>query len=590
MLAENRLTDKQTKKFAMKAEQLQQAYFIAASIMLALTALAKGFALIWPSPDFSMQMMRFDPIFFFLSNQTMLWFAVFLELAVCGLIFGRSEPHKKYQTLCWIGCLFVAYRIGLSAGNFSQPCLCLGGSLERLGLSSDATRNMATLILLFILLPSGMILIDRKYAKMLKQRSKAHGKSKNKSGTTLLVAGLLCFGTDVKSQVEEKTFQLEGELEFSTFGFSDYSPSKDSFTITIQKEGRWQMTYHTPGLKDGYIVSGSDGKDTYEIAYSLKFRSKDPRHREQRRRGEISELPVTREFKSVDDKKHYAKITPGLYPYDFFFRGSRVIWFALASSHYLNTSTNPTRMPVPWSIDLRSDTMAYLYENQINVFPEWPHLPSKAGFFNLGKEGLSEENLAEGVPSFLEIDYDEGHPNANGMAEQRLEDLKNLEPGTFSAEYNCGLSTNVNGAIFPLHFELRSYFDKDKIQGHIFAGQITNIVEIKNAAPMGKPPIRGRGLTTEDYRFRNRAEGGTINYLRYSTSTNVWLEMDDDFLKVRQAERKMNDDLAGKRRFGRIVGMALMLAIIAMPLISWWKKRRQNIEFSHSREKTDAAR
>lgn len=211
-------------------------------------------------------------------------------------------------------------------------------------------------------------------------------------------------------------------------------------------------------------------------------------------------------------------------------------------------------------------------------------------FFNLGKEGLSEENLAEGVPSFLEIDYDEDHPNANGMAEQGLEDLKNLEPGTFSAEYNCGLITNVNGAIFPLRFELRSYFDKDKIQGHIFAGQITNIVEIKNAATMGKPPIRGRGLTTEDYRFRNRAEGGTINYLRYSTSTNVWLEMDDDFLKVRQAERKMNDDLAGRRRFGRIVGMALMLAIIAMPIISWWKKRRQNFEFSHSREKTDATR
>lgn len=141
-----------------------------------------------------------------------------------------------------------------------------------------------------------------------------------------------------------------------------------------------------------------------------------------------------------------------------------------------------------------------------------------------------------------------------------------------------------------MHFELRSYFDKDKIQGYLFAGQITNIVEIKNAALLGKPPIRGRGLTTEDYRFRNRAEGGTINYLRYSTSTNVWLEMDDDFLKVRQAERKMNDDLAGRRSFGRIVGMALMLAIIVMPLISWWKKRRQNIEFSHSREETDAAR
>ena len=71
-------------------------YLLGAGFVLAFTALAKIIALIRPAPGYAVQLMNFDPIVFFLSAQTLLWFAVLLELAVCGIVcFHNSRIHAS---------------------------------------------------------------------------------------------------------------------------------------------------------------------------------------------------------------------------------------------------------------------------------------------------------------------------------------------------------------------------------------------------------------------------------------------------------------------------------------------------------------
>ena len=131
---------RKTKKSELAFDKATAArlYLLGAGFILALTALAKIIALVRPVPGYAVQLMHFDPIVFFLSAPTLLWFAVLLELAVCGIVCFHTSRIVLHYALALLGSLFVSYQLGLWLGNFPHPCLCLGGSLEWLGISSGA--------------------------------------------------------------------------------------------------------------------------------------------------------------------------------------------------------------------------------------------------------------------------------------------------------------------------------------------------------------------------------------------------------------------------------------------------------------------
>ena len=161
-------------------------YLLGAGFVLAFTAIAKIIALIRPAPGYAAQLMHFDPIVFFLSAQTLLWFAVLLELAVCGIVCFHASRIVRHYALALLGSLFVSYQLGLWLGNFPHPCLCLGGSLEWLGISSDAMRIIAFLLPLYIWLPSGAVLARWLWKR--KQRNASFGRGKTPSDVLLLLA------------------------------------------------------------------------------------------------------------------------------------------------------------------------------------------------------------------------------------------------------------------------------------------------------------------------------------------------------------------------------------------------------------------
>jgi len=92
--------------------------------------------------------------------------------------------------------------------------------------------------------------------------------------------------------------------------------------------------------------------------------------------------------------------------------------------------------------------------------------------------------------------------------------------------------------------------------------------------PLGRPPIRGKGLATDDYRFRERENGGKFNCLYYANTNNVWLPMDDPKVQRRYQEVKQKEKEMESNWLGRLVGITLMLAVLAVPLWHWSRTRK----------------
>ncbi len=344
----------------------------------------------------------------------------------------------------------------------------------------------------------------------------------------------------------------------------------DHFRVTLQNN-QWQIRYESPAsYADGFFVFGSDGRNIYEIRYALRHRSTNLNYRLQaiNREIDMSDIPITKEFKSVDEGSHSGMITPGLYPYDLLI--GKTVWFAFASGYYLNNTTNVSRMPAFW-FDIRYDPVAFAFESEIETFQKWPHLPMKAKFTRLGRNSLPKDIFL--IP---ELNYPD-----NPMMSQRLKSkvriLDIVKGKHLASEYACLLHTNVGGATFPLQFELRHYRFPEAPHSlySLLTSQITNMVLQENMPPLGKPPIRGKILGMQDYRFRDRTSGGTMNYLYYNITNKTWPAMDDPHVQLYYEERKMKEQEAKWNSLGRWAGLLMILAVIAIPVWGWWKEKRK---------------
>ncbi len=81
-----------------------------------------------------------DPVFPFLTNRQMLFFAAVLEAGVAWLVF-RSDPGVGLTATAWIASLFLAYRGALWWVGFAGYCNCLGSLTDPLGLSARTAER-----------------------------------------------------------------------------------------------------------------------------------------------------------------------------------------------------------------------------------------------------------------------------------------------------------------------------------------------------------------------------------------------------------------------------------------------------------------
>ena len=152
-------------------------------------------------------------------------------------------------------------------------------------------------------------------------------------------------------------------------------------------------------------------------------------------------------------------------------------------------------------------------------------------------------------------------------------------------DYTCLTQTNIVDLVLPLEFEFRSrwhghgfsYYKTNQLAG-LWIGQVTNIVSLANKSLLGKLPIRCQGFGTQDYRFRNGAEGGKGNYLSYTTTNNVWPAKNSAFMQERYEWHNMKQQEAEWNGFGRFAGLALMRLVLLTSVMHW---RNKNERQSH---------
>ncbi len=164
-------------------------------------------------------------------------------------------------------------------------------------------------------------------------------------------------------------------------------------------------------------------------------------------------------------------------------------------------------------------------------------------------------------------------------------------------EYTCLTQTNIGDLVLPLEFEFRfhwhghgfSYYKTNQLAG-LWIGQVTNIVSLANKLPLGKLPIRCQGLGMRDYRFRNGAEEGKVNYLSYTTTNNVRPAKNSAFMQERYEWHNMKQQEAEWNGFGRFAGLALMRLALLTPVMHWRNKNegRSHRIFPVVRKETEA--
>jgi hypothetical protein len=137
--------------------QILIAFFISAAFLLTITALAKGLLILQPEAFLAQP----DPLLSWLSARQITTLAALLELGVVLLIIGQRDVVIGAALLAWLGLIAVLYRIGLWWVGFEGSCRCLGNIGDVLGISGETADWIAKGIILYLLVGSGVILVQR---------------------------------------------------------------------------------------------------------------------------------------------------------------------------------------------------------------------------------------------------------------------------------------------------------------------------------------------------------------------------------------------------------------------------------------------
>jgi len=102
-----------------------------------------------------------DPLLGPLTMRQSMLLTAALEIVVVVFVWRASNVLRKAGLLLWIASVFLVYRIGLWWVGFEGSCRCLGNIGDVLGISGETADWIAKGIILYLLVGSGVILVQR---------------------------------------------------------------------------------------------------------------------------------------------------------------------------------------------------------------------------------------------------------------------------------------------------------------------------------------------------------------------------------------------------------------------------------------------
>jgi hypothetical protein len=319
---------------------------------------------------------------------------------------------------------------------------------------------------------------------------------------------------------------------------NQYLPDHPFPFTAIVRSNSWNIKV-TFG-EEYYLWVGCDGKNVYSILEDPKAR-KTPQ----------SSMP--------------ARISPGLYPLceDWYIT---IPWLALCSSTYFD-EFGTTNLPAPW-LNARHEPTALIFGADVKRAEVESGLPTSI-IFEVNKK--LKDNLEKS--NWLDSQY---------LQATAMDKLNSFDDGFKGSEYTVKTSTNFDGIVLPLEFELKRYLptqnSKDAHLTSIFEGEVTQIFQPTNVSFL--PEIKGRASAAD---FRYRDTSAEVDYVNYTLSNKVWTVSNPSSLQAFYEEKRSRavqmgvlrpTEAAHTKRMRLIIIM--LFALITLLPIFWLYRRRQH--------------
>jgi hypothetical protein len=312
---------------------------------------------------------------------------------------------------------------------------------------------------------------------------------------------------------------IHGQLKATYYSWTGERASIQTTVFTVSLEGNsWLLKseYDT----NWFWLVGGDGTNTYSVLVDPKAPTK--------------AAPAT--------------IFDGDFPRAAFDTVS-IPWLSFCSSHFLNNSSSRDSIPSLW-LQAQTLPMSHVCSTEITQFKEPPYLPDEIKWVTSAKQitsASSNELLRiEGV-SVEELDR------------KSVDYPSSVQIGKLLGNYQVLDTTNINGFVLPLKFELDAYgyffpdakkdaqrilnqlnntnINKNKIVEDTYLvakyeGSVINIVVDTNHVALPKTDL---SLSVTDYRMSSKSDG--IDHVAYVAKQ--WKpQIDSDLLKLLEDKKK----------------------------------------------------
>lgn len=537
-------------------ERILCGYLCFAAVIFAGTAVAKLLS------DFSNPDLRgADPFVRFISAKHLMIFVAILEIGVATFILKNlfRAPKSGLFAVLWLTGLFVIYRIGFAfSPDQGVACKCFGvGTL--IG-KSEAMEDLASMILLFLLLVPGGILLW-----MMRENRNVKSKIAAKSVV------ILCFfiagssKTFAQELMFEPLFTAQGVDEREIIDMQDNARKLDPIFFEISKDahGNWQhnhRVYISDSDMTSWMHSSSDGTNVYETVHATKIMMPDGSH-------ELIQNVFT-------GATHPAEIRHST-PSD---ATGGTAWLAFFGGDYL------TKNPEAW-IPLyirRYEPINWAYDFEYEWFEESKSPLLKSGNFRLNHDLLFEDM----------IHYPEVWEPSEEMLQRIIYDIKwHRKFAKHAQKTNPELLMLASFQVEEIVSGENFSFPK-KVRWERYHVNLTNVAmrdltlrasfEITNwiVHPKGRqipllPKLTGTNVWFSDSRFMFRDDRKYHDFRRYELSDGIWpISTNDSRIAKSNMIFQPRTRLAN-RNFIYFLNVTLAIILFSLPAILWWRKRQR---------------
>ncbi len=457
-----------------------------------------------------------DPIFSFLTNRQMIFFAAVLKFTIALFLFSSSSSLLKIGTITWIATIFLVYHIGIWSTGYLGPCKCLGGSLDWLTKSQPVIKNVPKVLIAYLLCS---YLFSLTY---LAKRFRLIATVKVLIISVFLFVGHLSYAQE---------FEATGKVDYAAYNNNGSIGQHLHYDFTVAvSNNQWFIKAIWP--KSYSAEHGCNGKSVFGIIYDPSLTP--------------TNVPTP------------GNINSGTYPL-LMDPYNRVLWLAFASSYYIDTVTN-NFMPAPWT-DPFNNPRAYAYKVQIERFRKPPKLPAELTF-------IADKGLLSTAATNVNLD----NPFKEDIAS-----LSEIPVGFVGGKFLTTGTTNYNGLEVPVKFEMMQYAPDGFPVVAKWSGRVTKLSPLKKESFL--PKIPERGISVADYRFRDKEHNVRyINY--NLTNGNWLAENDPALRHQFMVKIGRQTDLPKQYVSRTLVAVILTLLFVIPPFVflsfkMWGQKKTQ---------------